>query len=151
MLGKFARLTFIFSTVLYFTTTPLIAKETSNEKTVEQARKTVQMLDDLYKTFIVLITQEYVKDPSVVPAATLSKKVFEAMEKKGWHKVRLLDATGKPFNQDNSPKDEFENAAIEAIKSGKSYFERVEEINGTNYLRAATIVPVVMDRCTISH
>ena len=32
MLGKFARLSFIFLTVLYFTTTPLIAKEPSNEK-----------------------------------------------------------------------------------------------------------------------
>ena len=151
MSGKFAKLLLILITALCFTSTTILAKESSNDKTIERARKTVQMLDDLYKTFIVLITQEYVKDPSVLPAAVLSKKVFETMEKKGWHQARLLDATGKPFNTDNSPKDDFEKDAIKAIVSGKSYFERVEKIEGKNYLRVATIVPVVIEGCTICH
>mgnify|MGYP003423724619 FL=1 len=55
---------------------------------LDRARETVRMLDDLYKTFIVLITQEYVNDPSVLAAATLSKRVFEVMSKEGWHKAR---------------------------------------------------------------
>lgn len=147
---KFTKLLPVLITALCFISTIVLAKEPSNDA-VNQARKTVQMLDDLYKTFIVLITEEYVTNPSVPPAATLSKKVFETMGKKGWHQVRLLDATGKPFNKDNSPKDDFEREAIKAMVSGKSYFERVEEIEGKNYLRAATIVPVVMERCTICH
>lgn len=118
---------------------------------LEQARKTVRMLDDLYKTYIIMITAEYVDDPSILPAATLSKRVFEAMNKKGWHKARLLDATGTPFNPDNNPKDKFERKAIKEMLAGKSYYERVEKIEGKHYLRAATVVPVVMKGCTICH
>ena len=118
---------------------------------LRQAREKVRMLDDLYKTFIVLITGEYVKNPSVLPAATLSKRVFEVMSKKGWHKARLLDATGTPFNPDNNPKDEFERDAIKAMVSGKSYFERVEKIEGKDHLRAATAVSAVMVGCISCH
>ncbi len=151
MTRKFINLVLASVVILFFTSTTTIAEESSKGKTVIQAREIVQMLDDLYKTFIVLITEEYVNDPSVLPAATLSKRVFEAMSKKGWHKARLLDATGTPFNPDNNPKDEFERDAIKAMVSGKSYFERVEKIEGKNYLRAATAVPVVIIGCTICH
>jgi len=115
------------------------------------ARKKVQMLDDVYKTFIVLITAEYVNDPSVLPAATLSKRVFESMSKKGWHKARLLDATGTPFNPDNNPRDEFERDAIKAMVSGESYFEKVERADGKDNLRAATSVRAVMKGCITCH
>jgi hypothetical protein len=148
---KFINLVLASVVILFFTSTTTIAEESSKGKTVIQAREIVQMLDDLYKTFIVLITEEYVNDPSVLPAATLSKRVFEAMSKKGWHKARLLDATGTPFNPDNNPKDEFERDAIKAMVSGKSYFERVEKIEGKGYLRAATAVHVVIIGCTICH
>ena len=151
MTKEFIKLVLASVVILFFTSTTTIAEESSKGKTVIQAREIVQMLDDLYKTFIVLITEEYVNDPSVLPAATLSKRVFEAMSKKGWHKARLLDATGTPFNPDNNPKDEFERDAIKAMVSGKSYFERVEKIEGKDHLRAATIVPVVIKGCTICH
>ena len=118
---------------------------------LEHARKTVRMLDDLYKTYIVLITQEYVDDPSVLPAATLSKRVFESMNKKGWHKARLLDATGTPFNPENNPRDEFERDAIKAMISGKTYFEKIEKIEGKDHLRAVTSVHAVMKGCISCH
>ena len=118
---------------------------------LNQAREKVRMLDDLYKTFIVLITGEYVKNPSVLAAATLSKRVFAVMDKKGWHKARLLDATGNPFNPENNPRDKFERDAIKALISGKSYFERVEKVEGKEYLRAATSVSAVMVGCISCH
>jgi hypothetical protein len=151
MTKKFVKLSVTSIIIIFFASITINAEESSKAKTLIQAREIVQMLDDLYKTFIVLITEEYVKDPSVLPAATLSKRVFEAMSKKGWHKARLLDATGTPFNPDNNPKDKFERDAIKAMVSGKSYFERVEKIEGKNYLRAATAVPVVIKGCTICH
>jgi hypothetical protein len=120
-------------------------------ETLDRARETVRMLDDLYKTFIVLITAEYVDDPSILPAATLSKRVFEAMNKKGWHKARLLDATGTPFNPDNNPRDKFEREAIKAMLSGSTYFEKVEKIEGKDHLRAATSVHAVMKGCISCH
>ena len=118
---------------------------------LEHARKTVRMLDDVYKTYIVLITEEYVDDPSVLPAATLSKRVFKSMNKKGWHNARLLDATGTPFNPENNPKDEFERDAINAMISGKTYFEKIEKIDGKDHLRAVTSVHAVMKGCISCH
>ncbi|KHE91005.1 MAG: DUF3365 domain-containing protein [Candidatus Scalindua rubra] len=116
-----------------------------------RAREKVRMLDDVYKTFIVLITAEYVDDPSVLPAATLTKRVFESMSRKGWNKARLLDATGTPFNPDNNPRDKFERDAIKAMISGESYFEKVEKVDGKDSLRAATSVRAVMKGCIYCH
>ena len=128
MAKKNVTLIFIFILMLFFTGSKVPAEETAyyfmdvpkkplqimdelyksvKNLELEHARKTVRMLDDLYKTYIVLITEEYVDDPSVLPAATLSKRVFKSMNKKGWHKARLLDATGTPFNPENKPRDEF--------------------------------------------
>lgn len=118
---------------------------------LDHARKTVRMLDDLYKTYIVLITEEYVDDPSVLPAATLSKRVFKSMNKKGWYKTRLLDATGTPFNPENNPVDAFERDAINALISGKTYFEKIEKIEGKDHLRAVTSVHAVMKGCISCH
>lgn len=137
--------------VFCFKNAIILAEVSSNEKAIEQARMTAKMLDDLYKTFIVLITEEYVKDPSILPAATISKRVFETMAKKGWHQAKLLDATGKPFNNDNRPDDDFEKDAVKALSSGQSYFERAETVEGTKYLRAATEVPVVIKGCILCH
>jgi hypothetical protein len=136
----------------YFKRSPFVKPDDiAIEKEADRARQTVKMLDDLYKTFIVLITVEYVDSPSILPAATLSKRVFEAMGKKGWHKARLLDATDNPFNPDSNPKDKFERDAIKAIVSGRSYFERSEKIEGKDYLRAATSVRAVTEGCTFCH
>ncbi len=118
---------------------------------LDHARKTVRMLDDLYKTYIVLITEEYVDDPSVLPAATLSKRVFGSMNKKGWHKVKLLDATGTPFNPENNPVDAFERDAINAMISGRTYFEKIETVDGKAHLRAVTSVHAVMKGCISCH
>ncbi len=118
---------------------------------LDHARKTVRMLDDLYKTYIVLITEEYVDDPSVLPAATLSKRVFKLMNKKGWQKVRLLDATGTPFNPENNARDAFERDAINAMISGRTYIEKIEKIEGKDHLRAVTSVHAVMKGCISCH
>ncbi len=118
---------------------------------LDHARETVQILDDVFKTYIILITAEYVDDPSVLSAATLSKKVFETMNKKGWYKTRLLDATGTPFNPENNPVDDFEREAIKAMHSGLNYFEKIEKIGGKDHLRAATSVHAVMKGCIACH
>ena len=74
---------------------------------LERTRESVKMLDDLYKTAVVAITNKYVEQQSDTPAAAVAKEVFAAMHKKGWHKARLVDATGKPKTKENLPKTEF--------------------------------------------
>src|SRR5579883_1559118 len=61
---------------------------------LSQARQTVSMLNDLYVNAVVLTHSTYVKDRSIPPAATVARKVFEAMAQKGWPQTRWLSTTG---------------------------------------------------------
>lgn len=149
--------------IIFFTNTITIAEESTKkrlfiqpyevsiEKAAERARQTVMMLDDMYKTFIVLITKEYVKDPTMFSALILSKQVFKAMSDKGWHEARLLSTDGQPHNPDNRPKDDFEREATEALVSGKNYYDEVVKAGDNYYIRAATSMPAVMEGCLICH
>src|SRR5262245_18066998 len=116
-----------------------------------RARESIKMLDDLYKSAVVAITEKYVEQQSDTPAAAVAKKVFEAMHKKGWHTARLVDATGKPRKVDNLPKTDWEKKAAAEIKGGKAYLEEIGEKDGKPVLRAATVVPAVMNACTICY
>lgn len=118
---------------------------------VERARKQVRMLDDLYKTAVVLITEHYVHEEDDVSAGTAARLLFEAMKEKGWHDARLIDATGEPYEEKNAPADAFEKSAIEQIKAGKPFVDAVETKDGKHFLRAATIVPIVHERCVMCH
>ena len=82
---------------------------------VERTRKTVRMLDDVYKTAVVLITEHYVNDDKDLPAGAAAIALFDAIKKKGWHEVKLLDVSGEPDDDDNVAKDAFAFILIIAI------------------------------------
>jgi len=109
------------------------------------------MLDDVYKTTIVLITDKYVNKEDDFPAGSAAIALFSQIEKKGWHKVRLLDVTGNPYNEKNVANDDFEKEGVKQLKAGKDYYEQVTDKDGKPVLRAMTAVPVVMQKCTICH
>jgi hypothetical protein len=109
------------------------------------------MLDDLYKTAVVGITATYVNQQNETPAATVAKKLFEAMHKKGHHTVGLIDVTGKPKSLDNAAESAFEKKAAVDIKGGKTYIEELGEKGGKPVFRAATVVPAVMKQCVQCH
>lgn len=118
---------------------------------IERTRTTVRMIDDLYKGYVVHITDAYVKAQERSPAAKVTKNVFKHMEGKGWHSARLVDATGTPINKDNTPRNDFEKQAIAKIKGGQPYVDEVGVKEGKAVLRAATVVPVVMKQCINCH
>ncbi len=130
---------------------PLAPSSEAGDAAVERTRKQIRMLDDLYKTVVVLITTHYVNDSSTLPAGTAAVALFDAMKKKGWHEVRLVDATGKPIMAKNSPRDDFEKGAVAKLKGGESYHDEVVDRDGKRYLRAATPIPVVMEKCMMCH
>jgi hypothetical protein len=109
------------------------------------------MLDDIYKTAVVLITDRYVHEEDDFAAGSAAVALFKAIKEKGWHDARLVDATGQPYNDENVPQDAFEKDAIKALKSGKKDFEQVIQEDGEHFLRAATPVPVVLKKCAICH
>lgn len=123
----------------------------TDDPALNRTRKQVQVLDDVYKTAIVLITDNYVTEASDLAAGAAFQKLFDAMKQKGHHEVRLLDATGDPYDPANKPNDDFEKAAIKALKEGKPYYEQVVQKDGKRLLRAATPIPVVLEKCTICH
>ena len=131
---------------------PLTADDVKqSDPALERTRKQVRMLDDLYKTAIVLITENYVTEETDLAAGDAFQALFKTMKDKGYHEVRLLDATGEPYDEDNSPRDAFEKQAVKALKAGESWYEEISEQDGERYLRAATPVPVVMKKCTLCH
>ncbi len=131
-------------------TTPAQQKSPSDAAT-ERARNTVKMLDDVYKTTVVLITDKYVNEADDFPAGSAAVALFAAIEKKGWHGVRLIDVTGEPYDEKNVAKDEFETRGARQLKAGEPYVEEIIEKDGKPYLRAMTPVPVVMQKCVLCH
>ncbi len=129
----------------------LTAANRDDDPALKRTRKTVRMLDDLYKTAVVLITQHYVTQDSDLPAGTAAKALFAAMKKKGWHEVRLVDATGDPLNDENSPQDAFERKSIKKLLAGEGWIEEVVKKDKKRYLRVTTAVPVVLEKCTMCH
>ena len=117
----------------------------------ERARKTVRMLDDIYKTAIVLITDKYVKDKQDYPAGRAAIKWFAGVSKKGSHEVRLIDVTGEPRGGVNVAKDDFDKEGVKQLKAGKGYYEQLIKKGDKTYLRMITPVPVVMEKCTMCH
>ncbi len=116
-----------------------------------RTRKQVKMLDDLYKTVVVLVTTHYVTEESDLPAGAAAKALFSAMKAKGWHEVRLLDATGQPYDDTNSPRDGFEKTAIRKLLAGDAYYDQVVVEGDKRYLLAATPIPVVLKKCVMCH
>lgn len=130
---------------------PVKSDPAKSDPAVERTRRQVKMLDDLYKTTIVYVTNTYVDSDKDVAAGVIFRDVFAAMREKGWHDARLLDATGEPTNDENLPKSSFEKAAIKKILAGESYLDEVISEDGKPYLRAATVVPVVNAKCIACH
>ena len=118
---------------------------------VERARKTVRMLDDVYKQTIVLITDKYVNSEKDFAAGSAAVLLFKNISKSGNQQVRLLDATGEPYEPENVAKDAFEKEGIKRIKAGADFYDQVVEKDGKHQLRAMTAVPVVMQKCVMCH
>jgi hypothetical protein len=127
------------------------ASQRKSDPAVERTRRQVKMLDDLYKTTIVFITNTYVKSDGDVAAGEIARDLFAAMREKGWHDARLVDATGHPTNDENAPRDGFEKAAVKKILAGETYVEEVTTEKGKPVLLAATVVPVVNEKCIMCH
>lgn len=136
-----------------FTVTSMTAAAVAtDDPAVNRTSQQVDMLDTLYKSAIVLITDKYVTDPSKFSGASAAKVLFDAMKEGGYHEVRLVGISDVLINPDiNKPKDDFEKEAKKQLLSGVSSYEEVVTIDGKRYLRKATPVPVVLEKCAMCH
>lgn len=125
--------------------------EAKKDRVVERTRKTVRMLDDVYKSAVVLITEHYVNDEDDLPAGSAAIALFDAVKKKGWHEVKLLDVSGDPYDDKNTAKDAFELEAVKRMKAGEKWYDQVVGEKKDRKLRVATPVPVVLEKCIMCH
>lgn len=130
---------------------PAEESKAPGEAAIAAARRETKMLDDLYKTAIVTVTDIYVEDATSTAAATAFRPVFKAMKDAKHHEARLVDGLGDPINPDNAPRDDFEKAAVKAMLAGEAGYEKVEMIDGKAQLRTMTILPMVMEKCVLCH
>jgi len=126
-------------------------KKTPGKKAIERSRKKVQMLDNIFKQTIVLITDKYVNDQDDFAAGSAAVLLFKNISEASDDTIRLIDATGDPYEPDNVAKDEFEKQGIKKLKAGAKTTDQVVTKDGKHYLRALTPVPVVMDKCVMCH
>jgi hypothetical protein len=119
---------------------------------VERARRTVRMLDEIYKQTIVLVTDKYVNKPEDFAAGSAAVLLFKNLSKSGHQQVRLIDATGDPYEPANVAQDAFEKEGIKKLRGGAAFYDQVvAKDNGKFELRAMTPVPVVMQKCVMCH
>lgn len=131
---------------------PPAKNQKPDEAAVERARKKVQMLDEVYKNAVVLITDKYVNKEEDFPAGSAAVALFKNVSKSGHQQVRLLDATGNPYEPANVAKAEFEKEGIKRLRAGAASFDQVGvNDKGQFEFRAVTPVPVVMQKCVLCH
>lgn len=124
----------------------------SEDLAVTRTRHQIEMLDTLYKSAIVLITDKYVTDPSKFSGASAAISLFDTMKENGYHEVRLVGLTDILNNPAaNKPKDAFEEEAKKKLLAGEATHEEVVTLEGKRYLRKATPVPVVLEKCAMCH
>jgi hypothetical protein len=128
------------------------AAEKPDAAAIERARKTVRILDEVYKNAVVLITDKYVNKKDDFAAGSAVVLLFKNVSKSGNQNVRLLDVTGDPYEPENVAKDAFEKEGVKKIKAGAAFYDEVVKNDKGKYeLRAMTNVPVVMDKCILCH
>lgn len=114
---------------------------------LESARHQAKVLHTaMHSTLQVVHHQYYREDEGLpIPARTL-KDVFAELEKEHHIKLRWLAVEGQAMNTAHKPQDSFENEAVNALKSGRREFERVE--HGV-YRRAGSIT--LLNHCLKCH
>jgi hypothetical protein len=127
------------------------APKQPNKAAIERTRDNVKMLDDVYKQAIVLITDKYVHDTDDFAAGSAAVAWFQGVSKTGYHTVRLIDATGQPYEEANVAKSDFEKEGLKQLKAGKGFYDEVVTKDGKPYLLALTAVPVVHKKCVMCH
>jgi hypothetical protein len=147
----------IISCVLSIGTPVLVSAQESADKTkprkraVERSRETVKMLDNIFKQTIVLVTDKYVHGEDDFAAGSAAVLLFKNVSEAGDNKVRLIDATGDPYDAANVAQDDFEKQGIKKLKAGAAGYEEIVTRDGKPFLRALTPVPVVMQKCVMCH
>ncbi|MCA9089446.1 MAG: DUF3365 domain-containing protein [Planctomycetaceae bacterium] len=104
---------------------------------VEEARRQAELLHVAMHSALQLVHHRYYREDEGLPIpAAIVEEVFADIESEQPVKLRWLVVEGQAMNTDHLAQDDFEHAAVEAIKADKPFHEEVSK--GT-FRRAAAI------------
>jgi hypothetical protein len=94
----------------------------------EEARKRSEMLHELIHQMLPAVHEDYYREDEGLPLpAAMFGRVFEKFAERQPVRIRWLAVDGEPMNVDHRPRNEFEHAAVKALKSGQSVWEETTE------------------------
>ena len=104
---------------------------------VAQARRQAEILHDTLHTTLQVVHHRYYREDEglLLPAAAL-REIFADIEKRQKIELHWLAVEGEVMNTDHRAKDDFELAAVAALKADKPFHE---EVTATTYRRAGPI------------
>lgn len=102
-----------------------------------EARERAEILHQLIEPMLLAVHDNYYReDESLLLPATTFRQVFDEFATQRNIRIRWLAVSAEPMNTDHRPQDEFEHAAVAALKSGKSAHD---EITTDQYRYVGTI------------
>ena len=105
--------------------------------TVDQARRQAEILNDTLCATLQIVHHRYYREDEGLPLpAAVFKDVFAEIELQQGIKLRWLAVEGQVMNTDHNPQDEFEHAAVKALKAGQPAYEQT---TSDTYRRAGPV------------
>lgn len=102
-----------------------------------EARERAEVLHQLIEPMFLAVHDNYYReDESLLLPATTFRQVFDEFATHRGIRIRWLAVSAEPMNTDHRPQDEFEHAAVAALKSGLSTHD---EVTGGQYRYVGTI------------
>ena len=91
-----------------------------------EARERAALLHEfVHETLLAVHHHYYREDEGMLLPATTMRGVFEKYAKSRKVQLRWLAVDAEPMNVEHAAKDDFEQAAVKALKSGEPFFESV--------------------------
>ncbi len=114
---------------------------------LDEARRQVRMMNDIYLAGVMTTHRMYVQEPGVPSAVAWGKQVIRQVTSHGWPEARIFSTTDRPLNPENELAGAFEQAAVSAFKRGEASLERVEG----ETLRFAVPIKISEKSCLSCH
>lgn len=112
-------------------------EEPARSVVVQQARRQAEILHDtLHSTLQVVHHRYYREDEGLLLPAAALREIFADVEKRQKIELHWLAVEGEVMNTDHRARDEFEQAAVTALKADRPYHE---EVTDKAYRRAGPI------------
>ena len=105
--------------------------------TADQARRQAEILHDTLHTTLQVVHHRYYREDEglLLPAAAL-REIFVDIEKRQKIELHWLAVEGEVMNTDHRARDDFEQAAVVALKADRPFHEELTE---KTYRRAGPI------------